>query len=280
MSKKKKKLAERFDCHYLYEASVQTTAHAIDFMRRVYRRRNGEPMRVLREDFCGTAKLACDWVRRHRNNRAVGIDLDGETLHWARAHHLPYLTDDQRQRVQLVEGDVRQANVPVCDVVCAFNFSYFIFKQRERLKAYLQSVRRGLGPGGLFVCDIYGGSGAFGPLREERIIAKERHDDGTRTPAFTYRWEHAAFNAATHEVEGRISFIFKDRSTQRRAYVYDWRLWTVPEMVDLLTETGFSDPRVYTHGWDENGESDDCYRPRSRFDNEEGWLAYIVGSVG
>jgi hypothetical protein len=54
-------------------------------------------------------------------------------------------------------------------------------------------------------------------------------------------------------------------------------LWTIPELRELLEEAGFSDSLVYTHGWDEDEESDGVYRQRKCFENEESWLGYIVG---
>ena len=54
------------DKHWLYQHSVQNPEYEIQFMRRVYRKTRGRlPMR-LREDFCGTAILACEWARRVR----------------------------------------------------------------------------------------------------------------------------------------------------------------------------------------------------------------------
>jgi catechol 2,3-dioxygenase-like lactoylglutathione lyase family enzyme len=42
----------------------------------------------------------------------------------------------------------------------------------------------------------------------------------------------------------------------------------------LLREAGFSDVRVY---WDTSDDNDvERYRPRSRADNQAGWIAYLV----
>lgn len=70
------------DRHILYEASVQCVEADIDFFLRIFRKTRSRPLRNLREDFCGTAALATDFIRRHKENRAVGVDLDQPTLDW------------------------------------------------------------------------------------------------------------------------------------------------------------------------------------------------------
>jgi hypothetical protein len=64
----------------------------------------------------------------------------------------------------------------------------------------------------------------------------------------------------------------------KRAFRYDWRLWTLPEVRELLVEAGFKEALVYTQGWDDAaGELDGVYRKRDVFENQESWLAIVVG---
>ena len=43
----------------------------------------------MREDFCSAFALCCEWVRRNKDNRAYGIDLDIEPLDLRpRTHYL------------------------------------------------------------------------------------------------------------------------------------------------------------------------------------------------
>ena len=90
MSNNKKRIPHR---HYLYSSSVQSVEADIKFFRRVYRKANGTAFHKLREDFCGTAVLACDWVRRNPDNQAWGVDLDRATLDWGIEHYVPRLGD-------------------------------------------------------------------------------------------------------------------------------------------------------------------------------------------
>lgn len=269
------------DRHVLYSAAVQSTDVDLDFFERVYRKHRGERFRRLREDFCGTAALACDWVRRRPENRAWGIDLDGETLAWGRRNYASRL-GAAKSRLSLIRGDVLEAETPKVDVVCALNFSYFVFQRRAELLRYLRAARQALRPGGLLFLDAYGGTEAICPEKETRRIAPCRAFDGTRVPAFTYVWEQASYNPVDHRTVCHIDFRVHQNGhlrILRRAFTYDWRLWTLAELRDLLAEAGFRGADVYVEGWDDKADdTDGIYRLRRRFENQTGWVAYVVGA--
>ena len=274
--RKKKKVPVR-DRHLLYSASVQSVDADLDFFRRVYKRSNGKPFRSLREDFCGTAVLACEWVRRKEKNRAWGVDLDRATLDWGLERYVPRL-GSAADRLELLCRDVLDESNPAADVVAALNFSFCVFKTRPQLLAYFRQVRRSLLPGGQFFLDIFGGTEAGTEDVEEREIEACEGFDGTRIPAFTYIWEQASFNPVDHRIVCRIHFKLRDGTKIKRAFTYDWRLWTIPELRELLLEAGFQAADVYVEGWDEEADdSDGVFRRRKRFENQDGWVAYVVG---
>ena len=68
------------------------------------------------------------------------------------------LSDDARARLELVEGKVMSSPTPATEVICAFNFSYFLFRERRDLKAYFECARTGLEDEGLLILDAYGGA--------------------------------------------------------------------------------------------------------------------------
>lgn len=278
--KKKKKLAARKvvkDRHLLYSASVQSADVDVDFFQRVYKRKRGQRFTTIREDFCGTALLACEWVKRNRENRAIGIDLDRATLDWGRKHYVPVL-GDAAQRLTLIEGDVLTPGHPKADVVAALNFSYNIFKTRDQLQKYFRAVRKALLPGGMFFLDVFGGTGAMEEEEEDRKIPSSVAFDGTPVPRFTYVWEQAAFNPVDHDILCHIHFKLADGKKLKRAFTYDWRLWTLPELQELLLAAGFKSAEVYVEGWDdEEDDTDGVFRRRRRFENQSGWVAYVVG---
>jgi SAM-dependent methyltransferase len=267
------------DRHVLYEASVQSADYDLDFFERVYRRHHGRSFRRFREDFCGTAMLSCAWALRRPENESWGVDLDAPTLAWAKREHLARMHGAAR-RVTLVRADVREVTRPKVDLVTAMNFSYWIFRERDELRNYFRAVRRSLKRGGLFVANIYGGSGAMEPLTEKRRIAASQGPDGLRIPGFTYVWEQASFNPIDHRLKCHIHFKLSDGRMLKRAFSYDWRMWTLPEVRETLHEAGFAATEVYVEGWNHTlHEPDQHYRRRATFDNQEGWLAFVVATT-
>jgi len=277
--KKKKMKAVVRDPHLLYEASVQNPEADLDFFARVFKKRRDRPLRMLREDFCGTALMACDWVRRSEHNHAWGVDFHRPTLDWGIARHVSRL-GDARERLTLVCDDVRSVTEPKVEAVAALNFSYCVFKRRDELRGYFETVRRSLGPEGLFFVDVFGGTEATDTLEEERRIPASKAADGTRIPAFTYVWEQARFNVVDHHILCYIHFDLADGSRVKRAFRYDWRLWTLPELQEVMVEAGFKRADVYLEGWDEEEEDGDGVFRRRRFaENQGGWVGYVVGGV-
>jgi hypothetical protein len=53
-------------------------------------------------------------------------------------------------------------------------------------------------------------------------------------------------------------------------------LWTLPEILEMLTETGFKNPTVYWEGTDEDGDGDGEFTPESQGEADAGWIAYLV----
>jgi len=266
------------DPHVLYEASVQGVEFDLDFIERLYRRRHGRSFTRLREDFCGTGLLASQWALSGRTHLAWGRDLDAATLAWSRRHRLARLPRTVARRVILERKDVRAPGGPRVDVVVALNFSYWVFKTRDTLRDYFHSARRALRPGGLLVTNTFGGTEAMDTLIETRRIPASQSIDGERVPAFTYVWDQASFNPVDHHLVCHIHFRLKDGRTIRRAFTYDWRFWTLPELREIMAEAGFARCEVHVETWDEkrNRPGDDYVR-RTRFENQEGWLAYVVG---
>lgn len=255
--------ADKYDC---YQRSVQEPEAEIGVIERVFRRQRGRPARSLREDFCGTALLACTWVRRNRGNRAFGIDVDPECLDWGRRHNLAPLSPDQQSRVKLVEGDVLDIGHEPVDVTVAFNFSYFIFRERRQLLRYFRAARATLKSDGMLFLDAYGG-----PEAQQPLVVRRRYG------GFTYVWEQRSFDPIGCIGSNAIHFEFADGSALRNAFRYDWRLWTLPELRDLLAEAGFSRSEVYWEGTDSRtGTGNDVYARRERAEADLAWIAYLI----
>lgn len=267
----------RLDRHLLYSPAVQHVEHDLDALEHLYRIRNRRPPLRLREDFCGTAAAACEWVARGPRRRAWGVDLDEATLRWARRHRVPAL-GPAAKRLTLIRGDVRRVVTPRVDLALALNFSYWVFRDRDTLRGYLRAARRSLAPGGMLCLDMFGGTDAADALEETRWVYASRGPGGQRVPPFRYVWEQSSFNPVDHRLRAHITFRLKDGRELRRAFSYDWRMWTLPELRELLAEAGFRDSIVYLQDWDDKThEALDSYSVRRRFDNQLTWLTFVIG---
>lgn len=217
--------------HDLYELCVQSPVHAVRLLRAIHA---GRPA-SLGEDFAGTAAVSREWVRQVRGGRAVATDLDAATL-----RHGP-----AARRVRRVVGDAlrRSPRHGRHDAIFVGNFSIGEVHGRPELVAYLRRCAARLRPDGVFVCDTYGGASAFrtGSVRRTHLAP-----DGTRV---TYTWEQRDADPLTGMVTNAIHFR-ADRAGAvvadlPDAFVYRWRLWSVPELRDAMADAGFASTAVY-----------------------------------
>lgn len=264
--KAKATLAEKADRHELYQRSVQAADAECDFVAETFASLRGRQARSLREDFCGTALVSCEWVGRHRANTAIGVDIDPSVLEWGRAHNVAGLARGAQARVELRNADVMTVAAGRVDVVLAMNFSYWVFKERATLRRYFERVRAGLKPDGVFFLDAFGGYDAFRVLRER-----------TAYPRFTYVWHQASYDPVTGDMSCYIDFKFPDGSQLKHAFEYHWRLWTLPELRELLVEAGFKRPTAYWQGTDpKTGEPNGEFLPTATGEPDAGWIAYLT----
>lgn len=257
--------AKTADKHDLYQRSVQAPEVDSEFFADYFKDYVGRELRVFREDFCGTFVLSTAFVKLHEDNQAICVDLDGLTLDWGREHNLTPLTPHQRARVHIHQTNVMELQKPAADLIAAMNFSYCIFKDRPTLHDYVKNCYDALDSGGLLVMDMWGGSETQVLQEEEREI-----EDG-----FSYIWDQDDFDPLTYNIVCRIHFEFTDGSKMRNAFVYDWRLWTPPDLSEAMQAAGFEDVHFL---WDtEEDEDDTNYERVDRGDADEAWITYIVG---
>jgi SAM-dependent methyltransferase len=267
--KKRRTGPKSTDRHWLYEESVQSPEEHIKFFDRVYELAHGGPPSTLKEDFCGTALLSSEWVRTRPDNVAIGVDLDRTTLDWGEDNNLSSLDPEQRRRVTIHHADVLEIRNPKVDIVAALNFSYFEFKTRDKLRGYLESARESLKPDGLLILDMFGG-----------WEAQMEVTDKTRYSGFTYVWEQTKYDPLTHISQFHIHFNFHGGGGIKSAFVYNWRLWTIPEVRELLEEAGFKSVDVYWEGIDpDTDEGNGEFDLITEGENCPGWIAMLVAAV-
>jgi hypothetical protein len=260
----KPRKADSADKYVLYEQSVQSTEFEYEFIDDNFTRIRGRKAHLLREDFCGTAQMCCEWVRGRDTNHAIGVDLDPEVLQWSREHHIAALKPAEKARVTLLQEDVCAVKTDPVDIVLAMNFSWQIFEERAVLRDYFASVRDSLVDDGIMFLDCFGGYEAYQELEEK-----------TKHKGFTYVWEQASFDPVSHHMVCHIHFNFNDGSKLKKAFTYEWRLYSLPEIRDILLEAGFSNVTIYWQGWDENDEPDGNFQPATKGDADPGWICMI-----
>lgn len=264
-------LAQRADKHTLYQNSVQSPAVDIEFFEGEFAKLRGRKPLRMREDFCGTALLSTVWCKSDPQRTALGVDLDAATLAWGRAHNLEPAGPEVARRVKLAQADVRETRFAKVDLTLAMNFSYCVFHTREALAAYFAAAYQGLVRDGVFALEVYGGTESMSVMSEERPVRGN----------VTYIWEQEKFNTIDHHTLCHISWRFKDESVLERAFTYDWRLWTLPELRELLLAAGFRDIKFYFERVD-GDEGDEFltgtgeFIVRTEIDNQEAWLAYVI----
>jgi hypothetical protein len=252
--------------YQLYESSVQAHEADIEFIHKEYKKIFKCAPLVLREDFGGTAIMACEWVVKSPKHKAYSIDLDLEPINYGMQNHWSKLTPSEKKRMHYVHGNVLSSYSFKPDVIVAFNFSYFIFKKREELLSYFKKVRKSLGRKGAFFLDIFGGTECHQILEEK-----------TKFKGHTYFWDCRSFNPINNECIYYIHFkTHKDGIKHEKVFKYDWRHWGLPELREILLDAGFSRTLVFWEGDGENGEGNGEFRAKEKEENCQSWISYIM----
>ncbi|MGE4132417.1 MAG: class I SAM-dependent methyltransferase [Bdellovibrionales bacterium] len=256
---------QKIDKYDFYFRAVQCPASEIDFVTKAYSKIKGSKPKVLREDFCGTFALCCEWVKRSVENSAYGIDLDEEPLAYGRAHYLSRLKCEQQNRVHILQKDVCGSDLPASDLIVSLNFSYFAFKTRSQLLDYFSKCRKTLGKKGMLFLDCLGGPGT-----------QAAHEDKVDNGDFTYYWEQVHFDALKNEALFYIHFRPRNGSKMNKVFTYDWRIWSPIEIKEILQEAGFRKIVFYWEGSDDQGEGNGIFKPAEKSLEElDRWVIYI-----
>lgn len=250
---------DRFD---LYELAVTDGPRLARFLASVH----GKSPRVLAEHFSGSGALARAWPDAVAGGSSIAIDHDRTPLRkLARA-----------KGVRAVCIDVRKSTHKA-DVIAATNFPVGYFHTRAALVGYLKHARSLLNANGVFVCDLYGGSDAYTTGITRKAL---RSPDGTRV---SYKWEQRSADPTTARVTNALHFKLPARGARKAreikdAFVYDWRLWSIPELRDAAAEAGLTDMQIYNRLADALDSDGNVYvRPiDSGADLDDPWVVYIA----
>jgi len=254
------RLPDRYD---LYELSVTAPVPTARFLRAVH---GGNP-RVLREDFSGSGALSRGWVSQDPSARAIAVDADPEPLARLKG----------QTAIKTVAKDVMKA-AEKADVIAATNFPVGYWHTRKALVAYLAHARSCLNRSGVLVCDTYGGADAF--TAPHSTSASLRTPEGLRVK---YTFEQVSADAATGRVLDALHFHLpaqrgRKARTLRDAFVYDWRLWSIPELRDAMLDAGFRSVDVYDRLGDALDQDGNAYvRPLTPDDRlDDNYVVYVA----
>ncbi len=254
-----------FDKYLYYERSVQSPDVDAAFLDRVYQEIRGKEPKVLGEDFCAAFNLSCEWAKLGPNKTAYGIDLDPEPLDYGRNHYLNKLDPEVQKRVHTLQMDVMNPELPKADIIAPLNFSYFGFKERPQLRQYFEAAYKRLNADGLMILDCFGGQACMEPNEHE-----------TEYEDFSYYWDQDTYDPITNEAMFYIHYRPKGQKKIKEVFTYDWRLWSLPELKDLLQEVGFKKVHYYWEGTDDEGEGDGDFNKVEKGEICESWVAYLV----
>ncbi|MBS1962452.1 MAG: class I SAM-dependent methyltransferase [Bdellovibrionales bacterium] len=251
----------------LYEAAVQSSAWQMRYLPLFHRRFTGKPATSMREDFCGTGRIACDWVKKSPHHRALGLDLDAVTLEYADRVNRAALPSAEREQVSFALQNVLFPTREKFDVIGAHNFSFFVFHERRDLLAYAKAALRSLKKDGTFFLEMAGGQG---------FVETESNSQTVVVPEVgkvKYVWEQHPYDPVTKVSDYSIHFRLPNGRWLNDAFTYHWRLWEIREVREILLEAGFRDTRVL---WPTD-ETMSEYVEVEHGDDADVWLAYVVG---
>ena len=270
-------MAEQADKYRCYQLSVQEPSHEMDFFVQAFKDRFKHTPKHLREDFCGTFAVCCEWVKGDKDRTAFGVDLDPEPLAWGQANNLTKLNDEQQSRVETVEANVlkrmKGKDHKPADILAAQNFSFWLFKSRSECVEYFRAARSHMADESILIMDMMGGGEC---LVEGHKDVRTITGYGKPIGKFKYVWEQARIDPVTGDSDFYISFKFKDGTKLDRCFGYHWRFWTIPEVREMLHEAGFSESHVYWEEVDEDGDETGDWVRVDEAPSDPSWIAYLV----
>ncbi len=250
----------------LYIKAVQSPETDVRFYQDRYHSIRGRSKKnlTLREDFCGTGIISTEWVKLNKNYSSFGVDLDPEPIKYGQENFLSQLTSSQKQRIFLLQKNVLAADIPTVDIIAAVNFSYFLFKDRVQLKKYYERVFQTLNMNGLAIFDIFGGTQCT-----DTITDRYKHK------TFTYYWEQKNYDPITQFADFAIHFKNKNKM-YKNVFTYDWRMWGIAEVSDILKEVGFKEIKIFWEGTNRKGAGNGIFTETKKGEPCLSWIAYVV----
>jgi len=254
----------------LYELCVTEPIRLIRFLDAAH----GRKPKILREDFSGSGALARCWAGSHRSRSSIAVDIDPGVLALAAA----------QQRVSPEVADAKRSKSRA-DIIAATNFPIGYQQSRAALIQYLRNAKKSLKPGGIFVCDLYGGRDAFSPGKIIQMLRAPNANPWSGE-LVEYTFEQRAADPLSGLVLDALHFrVWKNSNKSKKpdlelrdAFVYHWRLWSLTELADVMKESGFRTIEIYDRLGDALDSTGKLHLRPVDQDNplDENWVVYAV----
>lgn len=247
--------------HVLYQTTVQEPKKELEFFRKIYRNIYSRVPISIREDFCGTGFISCEWVKMNFENTSIGIDIDDDPLEWGRKNNIMNLSGGD-DRVKLYNHNVLEEwnSKQKFDMILSLNYSHFLLNKRIEFLTYLKNVRKNIEKGFL-VLDFFGGSKIYFDSSLKRHFGQEKDDH-------SYEFKSKKLDLLNNFAYCSINFKLGKRKLNN-LYNFKFRVYSIPEMVDCLTDAGFSKFRIFIKEYFD--EDEDEYTEYNELNLDEGF---------
>lgn len=265
-----------FNKFKLYECAVQSPEWQINVLPKIHQKIFRKFPKLLREDFCGSGLISCEWAKSSSSRYSIGVDLDEDVLEYAKEINLKSYQKSVFKRVQFLKKNVLEKSIPKSDFIGVFNYSFYIFHQRKELLKYFKNALHSLNKKGTLFLEMIGGEGF------KEALIDEREFKVNQKKGFQLIWEQSQYDPITELNHYRIHFRNPKGEIIENAFHYHWRLWSIRQVCELLMEAGFSRTEVHWSLTDENGEDSgellQCEEVPTQYSSEQSvWMAYVVG---
>jgi hypothetical protein len=142
-----------------------------------------------------------------------------------------------------------------------------------------ETIQAAHATGSVFLCDTYAGESAF------LIGHVHRNHPAPDGRLIRYTWEQRDADPLTGMVTNAIHFrVSKGGVIEQEvndAFVYRWRLWSVPELRDAMLEAGFATTEVYAKVADAIDDEGNVYiQPADPAELDDSFIVLVAARTG
>ena len=116
----------------------------------------------------------------------------------------------------------------------------------------------------MYIIDVFGGSQCA-----DEVLDRTKHK------GYTYYWDQKNFDPNSGYADFAIHFRIGNK-LYKDVFTYDWRVWTIPELREIMKEVGFKDSVIYWEGTARNGTGNGKFTRVTEGEACLSWISYIA----